>query len=95
MRARLELASAYLLLGRDALPLVFFLLSHGPILCRAARLPLAEHVESEGTKDRAKLSFFAVRVLIHNHIDLENLAHGVPEIGRLVEPSVVEQIEYL
>ena len=95
MGARLGLDSACLLLCSKALPLVLLLRAHGSILYRAARLPLTEHMQGESAKDRTKLSLLAVRILVHDHVDLEHLAHSVPEVGGLVEPPVVEEIEDL
>ena len=95
MGARLDLDSACLLLCSKALPLVLVLRANSSIFCRAARLPLAEHMQGESAKDRTELSLLAVRILVHNHVDLKHLAHSVPEVGGLVEPPVVEEIEDL
>ena len=52
-------------------------------------------MESKGAKDGAELSFLAIVVLVNDHVDLEHLADGIPEVSGLVEAPVVQQVQYL
>ena len=40
-------------------------------------------------------SFLAIVVLVNDHVDLEHLADGIPEVSGLVEAPVVQQVQYL
>ena len=55
-------------------------------------LPFAEEMKRKGTKDRTELSFLAIRVLIDNHVDLEDFAQCIPEVSWPRESSIVEQV---